>query len=122
MTCRSPLQPSSVNNGDMPLNVEDYPVRTKDPASKEDFAFNWENYLQPRGDGIASASISFYASDGETPSTDLTLTDTDISGYNVVAWISGGRKGRTYVVTCSINTNDGRTGMQHSFRLVVADK
>lgn len=77
-------------------------IWTKDPDDVEKFTIDWTNWLQ--GDTIASTD--WYQ--GESTSTDLTLTETNTT-TSASAVISGGYHGGKYVMSNRIVTAAGLT-------------
>jgi hypothetical protein len=84
----------------------------KDPDAILDYQWNWFDWLQP-GEVIISHSII-------VPSG-ITLDSSAVDGPYVVAWLRGGTNGQTYIVTCRITTDQGRTD-DRSMELRMLDK
>lgn len=69
----------------------------KDPNASLDYEWDWAAWLD--GDTIASHTVV---------ATGLTVVSSTASTTAVVAWLSGGTAGATYVATCHIATAAGR--------------
>jgi len=73
----------------------------KAPHAMLDFKFNWAyGYLE---DGETITSYSIIADGG------ITVDSSSKSGNKVIVWLSGGRVGHNYNVTCRAITSFGRT-------------
>lgn len=79
----------------MPLNSF-----KKDPDSVLDYAFNWNEWLEP-GENINSHVIT--VDDG------ITKDSSNNSSTVVTVWLSGGTAGINYNIACKIITSGGRT-------------
>ena len=84
----------------------------KDPDAVLDYTYDWTRWLQP-GETISSHSIIVPAG--------ITLGSSATGDGLVTAWLSGGVNGATYMVTCRITTNQGRTD-DRSIWLSVLDR
>ena len=72
----------------------------KDPDSVLDYQFDWSSWL------TTSESISTYAL---TVPSGITSSDSTFDSNTVTYWVSSGELGRTYSVSCKIDTSEGRT-------------
>lgn len=68
----------------------------KDPGAELDYGFDWTDWLT--GDEVIDA-VDWYV-----PS-DLVLFDEAFSDTVAVAWIRGGTVGKSYIVTCHMQTD-----------------
>lgn len=75
------------------------PTIVKTEPGKLDYPCDWSDWL-PAGDSIASYEV--------TAQTGITLVSDERAGAVVVAWLSGGRHGFTYLVRFRITTAAGR--------------
>lgn len=75
------------------------PSFVKDPQAVLDFNWDWSAWLG-EGETITDKTV--------TPDAGLTVDSSSTAGKVVVAWISGGTSGATYVVACTITTSAGR--------------
>ena len=82
--------------------------RTKDPDAILDYEFNWEEWLTPLADTIAS--VEFVLSGG------LASVSESHTSTTATIFVSGGVEGEVEEITCRITTNstpprvDDRTG------------
>ena len=76
-----------------------YPWIAKGLTGILDYTFNWADWLGV--DTIATATW--------TVPTGLTKASQSNTTTTATAWLSGGKVGATYQVTCSITTAGGRT-------------
>ncbi len=86
---------------------------TKQPAEYLDYDINFEEWLT-EDDSVAAASSSV------SPTDELTIVDTLISGPIIKLWISGGTNGKTYKITVTATTALGRI-KETEFRIRVRD-
>lgn len=82
----------------------------KDPDAVLDYVFDWRGLTH----GVEGAESDWLA-EGETitshtvtVSSGITLDSDSEADGAVTVWISGGSAGQTYLVTCSIETSQGR--------------
>lgn len=80
------------------LDRDGIPTILKTEPGKLDYTFDWSDWLGD--DTITTFNV--------TVSGGITLESYDHAGSQVVAWLSGGRHGRTYLVRCRITTAAGR--------------
>lgn len=73
---------------------------SKDPDAVLDYSFDWSAWLDAIPDTIATAQCI---------GTGITVNQSSIVGKKVVAWVAGGTRGTTGILTCRITTNGGRT-------------
>ena len=71
----------------------------KDPAAVLDYAFDWSEWMA-EGDGITDCTLT--VPDGLTLASESSTSDT------VLFWLSGGTAGTDYLITCHIETSQGR--------------
>lgn len=79
----------------------------KDPASTIDFSINWADWLV-EGETISAASWSAEPGASGSPD-DLQLTSENTAGAVTSVFVAGGETGARHRLTCSIETNAGRT-------------
>ena len=108
----------------MPIQtlVSDIPVKIKDPDAIVDYSVDWgENWLKG-SDVIATSSWSISADDNiASPLLQIDSDAVDVTNKIATAWISGGKAGKTYLVTNRVNTTGGRRNDQSLF-IKVQDK
>lgn len=87
----------------------------KDPSAQLTYTLDWTNWLET-GDAIASTSFSAAARRNDP--TPLTVESSGITGANKKSYVelSGGQANKTYIVTCTITTDDGLTD-RRAFRI-----
>ena len=73
----------------------------KDPSAILDYTFDWEPYLTPIADTIASVTFVF--------DTALTKVSQSSTTTTATAFMSGGTLGEKHNLTCRIITAGGRT-------------
>ena len=107
-----------------------YPSKPKDPQAVVDFVFDWYD-LDPDHypDGIAAP----YLESGETitgsavtwtvagDDDELIIDSHEETDTQTKVWLSGGTAGCRYLVTCHIETGNGRTD-ERSFYVVVRQR
>jgi hypothetical protein len=81
------------------LTVPGRPTIAKDPQATLDYSWDWLPWLSEIGDAIAGFSVT---------SAGITVESASRIGGIVTAWVSGGTVGRTYGLTCRIDTDGGR--------------
>jgi len=86
----------------------------KDKNALLDYGWDWSAWLG--ADVIASAQVAVEPNDGS-----LRVERTDLSPKMVVVWLSGGRVGEVYRVTCRVVTAEGRVD-DRSFLLEVIEQ
>ena len=84
----------------MPTNQLD-PI---DPRELKDYMVDWTLVLSDESDTGISTSTWF-----DSVPTGLTVNSTTTLDYKAIAWVSGGKVGRTYGLTNEIETLGGRT-------------
>ncbi len=72
----------------------------KDPDATLDYEFDWEDWLTPIADTIAS--VAWVLTDG------LTLVSDSNTAMAAIAFVSGGVEDDIEVLTCRITTAGGR--------------
>jgi len=93
------------------MGISSWPS-AKDPSDILDYFFDWSGWLNSQ-DTIKSVT--------------LTVTDgIDIDSYEftdsmVTLWLSGGTAGNSYIVTCKIVTNNGKT-CERSAKIKVSER
>lgn len=83
----------------------------KDVDATLDYTVDWTNWLE-------SDTISVSA---WTLPSDLTLTSSTNTTLKATAWIAGGKRGKTYVVTNRVTTAGGRID-ERSFKISVVER
>ncbi len=79
----------------------------KDPASIVDFSINWADWLV-EGEAIAAAAWNVEPDAPGSPEA-LQLTSETTAGDVTSIFVGGGRAGDRYRLTCTIETDAGRT-------------
>ena len=86
---------------------------TKDPDAVLDYPIVWADWLEDSGDTLVSHSIT--ASRGITvDSSSINVGEVTYEGVTypantvVIVWLSGGKAGKKYTITCHIVTDGGR--------------
>lgn len=85
---------------------------TKDPDAVLDFKFDWSGWL------AESETITDHA---VTASTGITVNSTSHNAGQITAWVAGGDVGKSYTLTCHVETNQGRQD-DRSRRITVRDR
>lgn len=100
--------------------------KTKDPDAVLDYRWEWQaNGWLTAGDTITDATFTVYTVTGETlPDSDTTPVDVDSYSFtdtDATAWVSGGTLGEVYLVTCHVETAQGRAD-DRSLKIKVIEK
>ena len=91
-------------------------VIKKDPDARLDYTWDWTDWLVGADTIVNPVSVAYTPNDGS-----MTLGTPVINGGYVVVMISGGTLGRSYRVTASIDTAEGRED-DRSFTLQVCQR
>jgi hypothetical protein len=76
----------------------------KDVEAQLIYTFDWSTWL-PTGDSISTASYAITARANDPDP--LEIESQGISGANTYVELSNGQLGKTYTVTCTVNTSNG---------------
>lgn len=99
---------------DYKTNTAGLPEIIKSTPGVLDYSFKWSDWLAAITDTIASYEI--------TAATGITLDRHNRDGGVVTAWLSGGRAGSSYRITCKIVTIAGRTDSRTIVVKVAAER
>ncbi|MDR5784045.1 hypothetical protein QCE63_32005 [Caballeronia sp. LZ065] len=75
------------------------PGFSKDPAAVLDFSWDWTAWLGT-DESIVEQEVA--------PAAGMNVDSSSIGNGIVVAWLSGGTVGNSYIVACAIKTSAGR--------------
>lgn len=78
-------------------------VFTKHPEEILDYKFDFTKFLST-GETITSRTVTVEAGLNKDADT--------FNSTSVTVWLSGGTAGNRYLVTCKVNTNQGRTKVE----------
>lgn len=85
----------------------------KNPIDQMDYDIDFSRWLED-GDTITSVDVTV------TPSGELTIPSSQISGQTVKVWTAGGLDGTTYEVSAAVGTSGGRV-KEVCFKIRVRD-
>lgn len=90
-------------------------VIDKDPNAQLVYTLDWSEWL---ADGDTLASTSWTAAARRNDPTPIAVESSGLSAANTKSYVelSGGQADKTYVITCSITTNDGASD-RRNFRI-----
>ncbi len=75
----------------------------KDPNANLRYYFDWTAFVAAESSAITSFDVALDA----PPDAALIIGVTALNASQVMAWISGGTEGETYVVRCRVTLADG---------------
>lgn len=94
-----------------------------DPSEALDYARDWRRHLAS-GETVAEShwTVAMLGVDGSDVANDgsLVVTLDQFGASGATIWVRGGTAGKTYFLTNTISTNQGRT-FERSIRLIVLD-
>tara|TARA_Y100000114_G_scaffold152622_1_gene171200 strand:- start:2277 stop:2609 length:333 start_codon:yes stop_codon:yes gene_type:complete len=91
---------------------------SKDPEAQLIYTFNWGNWLET-GDSLSTVAYTVAARRNDP--TPPTIVTSGITGNKTFVELSGGVKGKTYIVTAKITTSNNAID-RRNFRLKVEDR
>jgi hypothetical protein len=94
--------------------ADNIPLILKDPSAVLDYYEDW----QKAGDPWLGASETITGTPAWTLPTGITNSAQTNTATTATIWLAGGTIGTTYLISCKITTNQGRTDTR-SFRVRV---